>query len=231
MKTKALLIWSQFVSVLKRQALQRGAVCLAFLGVLTLPTPARAADSFNFRGRFANAVFRSTDPTGCIVTVVFVTVTEGRLHNPPGPPSASVATDPVATVRIAQDDYCTSAYLHAFGEATLTDETFQVNKELTSASLNATVLVINDAHDLFAYDVDLALTWTGTGELVRQSDRFHFHASDFSFQSRSNGTFRDAVASGSVSLAASLGDTNLTPQASMDAQIGSVKSGTLSLQK
>jgi len=124
----------------------------------------------------------------------------------------------VATVRIAQDDYCTSAYLHAFGEATLTDETFQVNKELTSASLNATVLVINDAHDLFAYDVDLALTWTGTGELVRQSDRFHFHASDFGFQSRSNGTFRDAVASGSVSLAASLGDTNLTPQASMDAQ-------------
>jgi hypothetical protein len=69
------------------------------------------------------------------------------------------------------------------------------------------------------------LTWSGTGELVRESERFHLHASGFITQSRFNGSFRDAQASGSVSL----GGVNLATQPSSFAQSASVKLGSVEI--
>jgi hypothetical protein len=76
------------------------------------------------------------------------------------------------------------------------------------------------------FDVEVAMTWTGTGELERLRDRSHFYAPGLIAHNRFDGTFREAVASGSVSL----GGTNLTPQAPEFAEIGSVKQGSVTIQ-
>jgi hypothetical protein len=128
-------------------------------------------------------------------------------------------------VTIFQFDNCTGAtLLAAFGQATLTDQAFQVNRELTSATLNAT-LQVTDVVAGSTSNVDVDLTWTGTGQLTRESDRFHLRAPGSIFQSRLNGTFRGAQASGSVSL----GGVNLATQLSIFAQIASVKSGSVTI--
>ena len=56
-------------------------------------------------------------------------------------------------------------------------------------------------------------------------DRSQFHAPGFIFQSRFNGTFRDAQASGNVSL----GGVNLATQPSLFAQIVSVREGSVTI--
>jgi hypothetical protein len=86
---------------------------------------------------------------------------------------------------------------------------------------------VNDDITGDTFDLEVALTWTGTGELERLRDRTHFYAPGLIVNDRFDGTFREAVASGSVSL----GGTNLTPQAPEFAEIGSVKQGTGTIQK
>jgi hypothetical protein len=188
--------------------------------MVTLPNTGRAADTFNVRGPSAFAEFSRTE--GCITTVVFVFGTEVKFHDPPGPPT------PVsfAEVGLLQFDDCTGATLQAaFGDATLTDEAFQVNRELSSATLNATVQVTDEITGSTS-TVEVDLTWTGTGELVRETERFHSHAPGVNFQSRFNGRFRDAEASGSVSL----GGVNLAQQPSEFAQLASVKQGEVTIE-
>ena len=185
-----------------------------------MPTAVWAGDTFNFRGPSAVGEFLRIE--GCIVTDVFVVATEGRLHDPPGPPTPVSFAD----VNLIQFDNCTgTTLLAAFGEATLTDEAFQVNRELTSATLNATIQV-TDFITGSTSNVDVDLTWSGAGALLRESERFHFRAPGFILQSRLNATFRDAQALGSVTL----GGVNWTPQPSSFAQIASVKQGSVTIE-
>jgi hypothetical protein len=215
---------SKVGSWLRGKASSVGALCLALvLAGLTLPTPVWAVDIYNIMGPYATASFSTTDPTGCIVTNVNVYATDGRQQNPPGPPTASS----VADVIISQYDDCAGALLlSGFGEATLTREAFQVTGQSISATLNATVPV-TDSVTGSTFNVEVALTWTGTGELTRVSDRYHDQEPGFTFESRSEGTVRPAVTSGSVSLAG----TNLTPQPSYYAFLGSAKSGVMLIYK
>jgi hypothetical protein len=197
-----------------------GALCLALvLAGLTLPTPAwAAAESSNFRGSSAIADFSSTDPSGCILTSAFVFGTDGRLHEPPGPP----VTSPTVQVNLFQFDSCTGTTLvFAYGLVTIPDEAFQIDQQLTSATLNATVQA-TDLNTGSTLNVDIDVTWTGTGELTRQSIHSHFHAPGFISHTRFNGTFREAQASGSISFAG----TSLAGQ-STSALIGSTKSGSV----
>jgi hypothetical protein len=194
---------------------------LMFSALLTpsLSTPARAGDTFNIRGPSALADFFSTDPSGCVFTDVFVFANDRRLHDPPGPPTTSSE----ASVGIFQADFCTGTErISAFGSGQLADPAFQITPKLTSATLNTTIEVF-DSVSGSTFNVDVALTWTGTGGLIRQSQRLHFRSPGFIQHFRFNGTFRDAEASGSVSL----GGTNLTPQPSFFAQLASIKEGSV----
>jgi hypothetical protein len=196
-------------------------VGLVLLALLTssLPTPVRAGDTFNLRGPSAFAGFFSPDPSGCVFTDVFVFANDRRLHDPPGPPT----TFSEAFVNIFQFDNCTGTELiSAFGSAQLADPAFQITPQLTSATLNTTIEVF-DFVSGSTFNVDVALTWTGTGGLIRQSQRSHFRAPGFIQHSRFTGSFRDAQASGSVSL----GGTNLTPEPSFFAQLASIKEGSV----
>jgi hypothetical protein len=92
---------------------------------------------------------------------VFVIGTEGR------PTTVSMAI-----VTVSRFDNCTgTTLLAAFGRATLTDQASQVDTGLTSARLNATLQVTAFVAGSTA-KLGVDLTWSGTGELVRQSERF-----------------------------------------------------------
>jgi hypothetical protein len=176
---------------------------------------ASAATVFKFRGETASAFFSSTD--GCIATDVFISATEGVSQNPPG------KGDPIsqAFIFISQYNFCTDTLLlNAEGFALLSNADFDVSGKLDLATLNTTINVFDFVSNT-SFDIFIDLTWTGIGPLSRQSNNSHFNTPGCKIHSRFRGTFRSAEASGTVSD----GTTNFTPEPSLGADLGLVKSG------
>jgi hypothetical protein len=196
-------------------------LALASVILSSSATVLAAADTSNFQGLTVQAGFFSTD--GCISTDVTISATESKGPHPPDSPT----TVSIADIGISQFDQCTgTTVLDAFGEVTLTDQSFQVGPQLISATLKPTGQV-TDSVTGSIFNIDVDLTWTPTGPLTAESDRIHVHSPGLIFQSHSNGTSRDAQASGSLSL----GGVNLTPQPSGFAVIASVKRGSVTISR
>lgn len=175
---------------------------------------------FSFKGQFAEAGFDSLDPSGCVDTFVYVEGVNGTVKET-GQPTASS----LAVVVIDQFDFCTSTEtLFAVGEATLAAGEFQIDKMLTTATLNTTIEVFDEVSGT-SFPVDIGVSWTGVGATTTQKDHFQIHGPDFKVNSRFMGTFRDATASGTVSD----GTTNFTPESAVFADMGSVKQGEVDI--
>ena len=195
------------------------------LAVLVLPTIVWAGDIFKFRGETADAFFFSEDGEG-IQTFASVFASEGVSQSPPGRPGRSSEAfvsifrfDPNAPC----DPDCPPPLLDAFGFATLDDSAFDTSGNLESASLAATVEVF-DFVSGNSFPVTIDLDWDGTGDLGRGNSHSTFKTPGCQFNSRFQGSFRSAVATGSVSA----GTTNFTQdEPSEGASISSVKSGDL----
>ena len=176
-----------------------------------------AADIFKSKGLGVEAYFSSVDPSGCVVTDVGVFSRDETLQNPPGSgnPSSWVF------LYIAQNDYCNGVQLvYAEGFTSIANADLQVSRRLDWATLATTVNVYDYASGT-SYDVYVDLTWQGSGPQTRQSSHFHSHSPNCNINSRFNGTFRSAAASGSVSD----GTMNFTPEPAYDARLFSVKTG------
>jgi hypothetical protein len=195
-------------------------LALALLG-LVLPGIAQAGEIvvFRFDGLAATAFFSSTDPSGCILSEVFLGAQDESQQVPPGPASTSRFAYTVISVY----DFCTStSLLDAAGLTSLADAEFQVAKTLESATLNTTIPV-------FVYgtgstvDVGVAMTWTSTGEVSRLNDHnhVHFESPEVIANSHILGVFRPTVASGTVTD----GLTNFTPNPTISSFILSEASG------
>jgi hypothetical protein len=100
-------------------------------------------------------------------------------------------------------------------------EALQVDKKLNSATLNTTIEVCDFVSGT-CFPVAINLTWSGTGSLRNEKGKFQSDNGSCKFRSDFNGSFRDAVATGSVT---ALG-INFTPEPSVFAQMADVKSGT-----
>ena len=175
---------------------------------------------FNFKGQFAEADFDSVDPSGCVETFVFVEGVNGTVKET-GHPSVSS----MAVIVIDQFDFCTGTEtLFAVGEATLAAGEFQIDKSLTTATLNATIEV-SDFVSGTSFPVDVSVNWTGFGATTTQKDHFQIKGPGFKVNSRFMGTFRDATSSGTVSD----GTTNFTPDSAVFADMGSVKQGEVDI--
>src|SRR4026208_952705 len=95
---------------------------------------------FSFKGQFAEADFDSVDPSGCVETFVFVEGVNGTVKETGHPAASSTAV-----IVIDQFDFCPStATLFAVGETTLAAGEFQIDKMLTTATLNATIEVFDE---------------------------------------------------------------------------------------
>ena len=198
------------------------AVLALMMASLSQHTSASAGggQAFNFKGPSALASFSNT--SGCIVTNVFVIASDSRVRPAPGP----ATTSSFASVTISQYDACTNTILiFAYGSAfPLTAAAFDISKKLDSAALDVTVNLFDEVSTT-TFDVDVSLSWTGTGPLSREHTNTHLHMPGCIINSRSNATFRTAEASGTVSN----GATNFTPGASVDAMLAQVKNGTVTI--
>jgi len=197
-------------------------LALAFtLAAFTLPTTTWAGDNSSLKGPSAAAFFSAED--GCIITTVFVFVSDQVSHTPPGPPNPSSE----ASIQIEKFNTCAGmSLLFGFGSTTLSEDDFQVAVRLTSATLNTTISFFDDVSGT-SFPVSVNLTWTGTGDLARQVSHFHLRFGSVIINSRFNGTGRNAEVAGSVSD----GITNFTPNPGVVGVIQDVKSGEVFVNK
>jgi hypothetical protein len=198
----------------------RSVVVLTFLfAALMIPATASAsADTFQFRRETAFVAFSGPDPNdACIQRAAFVLATEGRVKEGPGTPEAVSEV----SVGIFQYNNCTNEeLLENRGTATVSAEAFQVQNQLNTATLRATVEVC-DENSSNCFPVDINLTWTGTGDVMRDKFTHHDTFGSCKLFLRSLAKSRTAVASGSVTALGinfATGDINF-------AQIASTKSG------
>ena len=192
---------------------------------LVLPTYAQTVDVFQLKGKVAYAGFSSTDPLGCIVTDVIIVASKQIVHEPPGPGTQSAGV----VIAIFREDVCTCAetsLLEAFGSASLTDQEFQIDSNLGLATLKPISIEVSDTSGS-SFNVDLALTWTGVGQLSRANGHLHFRSPGFTFNGHLSGVLRDADASGSLSD----GTTSFIQQPPEFAGIASVRFGRIAFNR
>ncbi len=187
------------------------------VAALVLATAAWAGDIVHFRGETADAFFTSVDGAGCVATDVFLAATDGRSQAPPGPGNLQST----ANIFISQFNLCTGTpLLSASGFAVLADQDFQVIGRLESATLNATIPVV-DFVSGSTFDVAVAVNWLGGGDTTQQVEHIHVRSPGFIVNGHLNGLFRPAVAFGGV---IALG-TNFTPAPAVSADIANVRTG------
>jgi len=195
------------------------AVALLLSMVVTaLPAHAAGAQTrhFSFKGQFAAAVFDTVDSSGCSKTFVTV-IAEDRRIKQAGSPETTLR----ATIDLLQFDRCSGKLLlSAFGLATLTSDQFQIDKQFNAATLNATIEVTNSLSSN-TFPVNVSVSWTGSGDIVREKNHVHLKEPGFKLNARFTGTSRNATASGTVTD----GTTNFTPQPAVVADMGSTKRG------
>jgi hypothetical protein len=205
---------------MKNRLLVTALLAVALVG-LVLPGTAEAADVLLLNGGSAEAFFSSTDPSGCISTFVFLVANDENPQSPPDPGSASSH----AAVTISQRNECTdTVLLGATGLAELADPDFQVLGPLTSATLDTTIEVF-DFVSSSSFNVDVAMTWTGTGDVNRENITDHFELPGLIVNSHFNGAHRLADASGFVT-----NGVNFTPNPSFRAEINSLIAGSVFIE-
>jgi len=187
---------------------------------MTVSAGGGGGGTFKLKGQSANAHFSNVDQSGCIYTDVYLYASEEIVSTQPGPGTPSSG----ASVSIYQFDACTGTQLlGADGFVPLAGPDFQVSKKLDSAALNTTITVF-DYLTGSSYDVSIALTWTATSPLGRQTSQSHYQFAGCHQTYHNNGTFRFAQTSGSVSD----GVTDFAASPFSDASISSVKTGSVS---
>jgi hypothetical protein len=206
-------------------AFTRGAVAIVSLSLSVLAPLSLASAATdrvtveNLRGPLINAIFSSTDPTGCIETDTFVSANRDTDQQLPG----RGTTTGIGSVSIFEYDGCTdTTILQAVGENdNLAAAEFQVSRQLDWASLHTNITVTNiDTGDTFDVSVDVGLV--GIGNIHRDdSNTNDFYGGGCHVLNRWKGTGRDASASGVVTD----GVTNFTPAATDSGEIGVVIDG------
>jgi len=209
-----------------RRFIQGGLVALACMGA-SLPTATRAADvtTWQYTGQSANAQFFSTDPSGCIFTVVTVAAYDGRIKQEGQP-----AKESAARVAVQQYDSCTGTNPFVGNdEVVVGPDAFQVDQQRQHATLQATIPV-NDFISGQTFSVAVNLAWTAQGNAVDIHKRYQVSAPGLHIIEHAQGTVQPALASGTVSVA---GGPNLTPDAAQNDQvtISAVKQGTVQITR
>ena len=198
------------------------AVLVLALAVFTQSSSVSAGggQAFNFKGKSAVAQFSSFDPSGCIGTDVYLFGSEAVSKSGPGSPRTPIAQ---SYVYISRYDYCTGTLLlSADGTAWAPDAGFSIDRRLRFAAVE-TSIPMYDYVSGASFQVDVSVTWTALGALTRQNSHDHFQSPGCRITTRRIGTSRFAEASAYVSD----GVTNYTPDTSYQADISSLKSGTV----
>jgi hypothetical protein len=150
-------------------------------------------ERFQLRQLGAGADFSSVE--GCILTDVFLTGAQEVVKTGPGKPAAG----PFAFVGVFVVDLCTDELLRDIGGDT-DQATFSADKvKLSQARLQATVPAFDFVNEE-EVQVTVDVAWTGFGSPFVQVSNNHIRQGGFRLHERFRGTFRDAEATGTVSV-------------------------------
>ena len=194
-------------------------------GVVVAPRTAHAATQvmvFRFHGETALANFDSKDATGCIETSVILAGGESITLNRPG--TGAPQQMPRMVVEISQFNNCTGfLLLSAVAISSVID--FHLAADLSSATLTASqVATVNEVTGT-PFNIDVTMTWAGTGSTTRQATPSHFSAPGLLVNGIVVGFTRAAVATGTITD----GTTNFTPTPSSSAMVSNVTSGEITV--
>lgn len=181
---------------------------------------ADGAEVFHGKGPSAFAQFSSD--SGCIHTAVFVFAADRRVRAASGPPTA----ESFASVTILQSNTCENEELLRASGFTfpLSKEEFQISPQLDSATLNTTITLFDTVSET-TFDVDVNLTWVGTGPITHVHDKNHIRDFGCIIHTRLQGKSRPAEASGTISD----GVTNFTPEPTSFARLMSLMFGRVAI--
>jgi hypothetical protein len=160
--------------------------------------------------------------SGCIHTAVFVFATDRRVRNASGP----TISESFASVTILQSNSCENEMLLRASGSTfpLSKEEFQISPQLDLATLNTTITLFDQLSGT-TFDVDVDITWVGTGSITHVHDKNKIRDLGCIINTRLQGKSRPAEASGTISD----GVTNFTPEPTSFGRLMSLISGRVAI--
>jgi hypothetical protein len=174
------------------------------IGALALPTTALAAGPvdpsiFRSSGQNAQATFDLPDPNNpCLDTSGFV-FGGNFTSTSPGSPSTM---ETYGGAFVVTSDNCAGTLVSAVSyKGVLSPGAFQIDKTLTSASLQATAMGWDQNGNQVPLTINV--TWTGSGALTTGTYSSHYQRPGVNIVTRSSGESRDATANGTVAVAGS----------------------------
>lgn len=201
-----------------------------FMAMGHIPTAqaAPAASSnihFHFKGLAAEAGFYRVGDNN-IDTFAYVFTDKSTARSAPGRPPAGSEVY-VEVVKYDTTNYAT--LLDVFGIATPAPISF--GNQLSSATLGTVVVTGSDYISGDTFTITLNGAWTGFGGLSRDVYNFHHSEPGFRVNGHSNGTFRQANATGNITVTAQDGSVVVTfnNAAAEYADLMSAKSGEVDI--
>jgi hypothetical protein len=169
------------------------AIAGTVLTVLSLSLPAFAATSnkFQVKGQTADAYFYQSDE--CNYTSVGIFASDNVSKTTSGAPTSQKG----AYIHYSNYNFCKGEGSYSDGFAP--DVTFTSDNSLRSATLNGN-FTLNDYSSGAIKTVNVALTWTGTGDTFRGNSHSHYQGPSFVSNYRYVGAYRQAQVSGNVTL-------------------------------
>jgi hypothetical protein len=140
-----------------------GATVLLSMFVLTTTAELALAKDASFS---ADAAF--TETKGCVSTELFVFIKSGSLKSFAN--KGNVVAKGKMIVRVAQTDNCNDRILlQAVGKQQLKKGEMQFDGDLTSADLDTSFQLVDDANAKKKLNVELHITWTGFDAVVNST--------------------------------------------------------------
>jgi hypothetical protein len=169
------------------------------IGALAVSTAGAAASSvdpsiFRGSGQMAQVSFDIPDSANpCLDTSGFVFGGNFKNSSPgtPAPPEM------VGGIVVVRNDVCAGTFISGvFYKGPLPAGAFQIDKTLTSASLVATVVAMDDNRN--PVPVSVNIVWVGTGVLTSSDFSKHIQSPGLNIVIHASGDSRDAQAAGAV---------------------------------
>ena len=197
------------------------AAALATLAIAAAPAHAGTKTREHVKN-VGNTAVASWDYTqGNILTFVNVVATQNDVSGTGGQ-----AQDAFLSLAISQSDIVTGNVLItgvAFVEGN--NFTMTIDKDLNTATLHAQDAIFQDDNSFTFFNVNIDLTFTGTGEAAVMKSHENLREPGLKLESHFEGTFRDATASGSI-----FGKNILfTPMPATSAQLQFNKFGSMAI--
>lgn len=201
-----------------RTTLKLLAVFALLLVAFSPYTDVPATNVFKYKGQGVYAQFFSVDPSECARTSIGLFGLTDIQRPAPG------VRDPLSEVHISFDQYnqCTDTQIGASGSAPLSKSNFKIGAYLESARLT-TKVTLYDWYTGAAFDLYLDLTWNGISGVSHRitHEVLSFMSCHYNRQAKED--LRYAQVTGTISA----GDTNFTPNPSIDGALFSAKTGQI----